>query len=407
MLRDIFLPLISGAALFLPDKGYELESLELLGWIEENKITLIHTIPSMIRLWLIDIPQKVELTSLRYLFLSGEPLTSTLIEQWRKAFPRAGKIVNFYGPTETTLIKFYYEIPEKISSGIQPVDSPLPETQALLFNEAGQLCGFYEPGEIAIRTPFRTRGYINAPEENAHSFRLNPYRADPDDILYYTGDIGMWHADGRLQILGRKDNQIKISGVRMELEEIEAQIQRHPAVRHAFVAAKTHPDQQKSLRAFIVPRDRFEVGALRSFLAQSLPAVMIPAAFTCLDALPLLPNGKVDRQKLIAAELPAAEAPSAKRAGQSHQDLITDIWKEVLGREDIGADENFYELGGHSLLANRILLKIRKETGVKITLREMFACPTVNGMVCLIEKAAPMGLKKAVSRFSDERLIEI
>ena len=140
----------------------------------------------------------------------------------RRAFPRAGEMANLYGPTETTLVKCYYVVPEGVFPGAQPIGRPLPETQALVLAEGGQLCGIGEVGYTALRTPFRTLGYINSPTEQQLRFVRNPFRSDDGDSIYLTGDRGRYRSDGSLDILGRQDDQVKIRGMRIELPEIEA-----------------------------------------------------------------------------------------------------------------------------------------------------------------------------------------
>ncbi|MHC5730095.1 MAG: AMP-binding protein, partial [Nostoc sp.] len=177
----------------------------------------------------------------------------TLILQWRNAFPQAGEIVNLYGPTETTLAKCYYQVPSEPTVGVQPVGWPLPETQALILGTNRQLCGIGEPGEIVLRTPFRSLGYINAPEEKRSRFVKNHFRNDDQDLLYYTGDRGRYLPDGSLEILGRQDHQVKIRGIRIELGEIETVLAQHPSVQQTVVTAREDVLGEQSLVAYIIP----------------------------------------------------------------------------------------------------------------------------------------------------------
>ena len=201
VLRDIFLPLISGATLCLPEEGYILEPNPLMAWLERESISVIHTVPTLASSWLTNLTQQVSLRSLRYVFFAGEPLPEALVRRWREMFPQAGEIVNLYGPTETTLAKCFYRIPSEPSPGVQPVGHPLPQTQALVLGKNNQLCGIGEIGQIVMCTPFRSLGYINASEENQQRFVKNPYRDDERDLFYYTGDRGRYLPDGSLEIL--------------------------------------------------------------------------------------------------------------------------------------------------------------------------------------------------------------
>ena len=211
---------------------------------------------------------------LRCVFFAGEPLTDSLVRRWRESISAQAQLVNLYGPTETTLAKCYYVMPEQPSFGVQPVGRPLPQTQALVFNRAGARCGIGEPGEIVIRTPFRTLGYVNATAEQQGRFIKNPFVNDvgtlsaarpgdelqadswrnnqADDLLYRTGDRGRYRPDGELEILGRLDDQIKVRGVRVEPAEVTATLARHPAVQSCTVSAFQDARGENALAAYVV-----------------------------------------------------------------------------------------------------------------------------------------------------------
>jgi amino acid adenylation domain-containing protein/FkbM family methyltransferase len=255
VLRDIFTPLVSGATLCLPLEAEDFAPEDFIPWLAQEKITLLHAVPSLAQFWLAHAAAKVVATDLRWAFFAGEPLSDVLVRRWREVFPEAG-VVNLYGPTETTLAKCYYEVPAEPSPGVQPVGRPLPQTQALILNRQDGLCGTGEPGEIVIRTPFRTYGYINATAENQARFVKNFFRADEQDLLYRTGDSGRYRLDGSIEILGRIDNQVKIRGVRIEPEEIETALVRHPALREAVVVAREDKPGDKQLVAYVVPEPK-------------------------------------------------------------------------------------------------------------------------------------------------------
>jgi amino acid adenylation domain-containing protein/FkbM family methyltransferase len=252
VLRDIFLPLSSGATLCLPEPGAAVGSAALLQWLDRSRISLLHTVPSLAQTWLANLPAGVALQSLRWVFFAGEPLQAALVERWRAAFPLSGRQANLYGPTETTLAKCCYQLPETLAPGVQPVGHPLPGAQALVLN-GHQLCGVGEVGQVVIRTPFRSLGYVNAPEEQRRRFVPNPFRRDPEDIVYETGDRGRYRADGTLELLGRIDQQVKINGVRIEIGEIEAALASHPDITGAAVAARVDASGAKQLVGYVVP----------------------------------------------------------------------------------------------------------------------------------------------------------
>src|SRR4029077_5173053 len=174
------------------------------------------------------------LPAMRWVFFAGEPLTDTLVNQWRSAFSNGGELINLYGPTETTLAKCFYRVPADVAVGVQPVGSPLPHAQALVLAESNRLCGINEPGEIVLRTPFRSLGYVNAPEEIQQRFVKNPFHDEAQDLVFFTGDAGRYRSNGTLEILGRLDDQVKIRGVRVEPAEVTAILAHHAAVESCF-----------------------------------------------------------------------------------------------------------------------------------------------------------------------------
>ncbi|BAY09129.1 non-ribosomal peptide synthetase [Calothrix sp. NIES-2098] len=390
VLRDIFLPLTSGATLCLPEPGDNLDPTKILHYLEQEEISVMHTVPSLAESWLVNVPADVSLQNLRWLFFAGEPLKQILIEQWRKAFPTSGEIVNLYGPTETTLAKCYYRIPEEATSGVQPIGLPLPQTQALVLTSHHQLCGIGELGEIVIRTPFRTKGYINATAENLARFVKNPLSDDEQDWLYYTGDRGRYRPDGLLEILGRQDHQIKIRGIRIEPGEIESVLTQHPEVLQAVVIAREDIPGDKRLVAYITAKDAApSISDLRRFLSSKLPQYMIPSAFVLLDTLPLTPNGKVDRRALPAPELSRQEPEATFVAPRNQvENQLVEIWQQVLAVESIGVRDSFFELGGHSLLAVKLFWQIEQTFGQRLPLASLFQSATIETLAEIISPQA-------------------
>jgi amino acid adenylation domain-containing protein len=343
VLRDIFLGLISGATLCLPNETRDLSPDYILPWLEQEQISILHTVPSLLQSWLVKVPPDVSLRALRKIFIAGEPLTDKLVRQWRDAFPESAEIINLYGPTETTLAKCYYRVPPDMIAGVQPLGSPLPHTQALVLANNQQLCGISELGEIVLRTPFRSLGYINASDENQQRFVKNPFSNDEQDILYYSGDRGRYRPDGLLEILGRVDNQIKIRGIRIELEEIEALLDEHPKVQKVIVMVSHEPEKQ--LVAYVVPNQEQvpTSKALRHFLKTHLPDYMIPAAFVHLKQMPLTPNGKIDRRAL--AQLPVDSLKDSEETFVAprtpEEKRLAEIWASVLNVKQVGCHDNF------------------------------------------------------------------
>jgi amino acid adenylation domain-containing protein len=384
VLRDVFLALTSGATLVLPTP----DDTDTLRWLEREQISLTHTVPAVAETWLIGKPADVTLAALRRVFFAGEPLTSSLVARWREAFPRAGAIVNVYGPTETTLAKCFYVVPEQPRDGVQPLGRTLPQTQAVVLTQERALCGVGEPGEIAIRTPFRSRGYLNAPDENAKRFVVNPFTGDVDDLLYLTGDRGVYGADGLLEFRGRIDQQVKVRGVRIEPMEITAALQSCPSVATCAVIARDDDGRGPMLVAYVVlAKDaREDAGALQEFVAQRLPAAMVPSAFVFLDTLPLTANQKLDRDRLPAPSSVRTAGTRYVAPRDAVELTLVQIWEELLDVRPIGVTQRFFEVGGHSLLALRLLVEVERRLGSKVPLPALFEEPTIEHLAKVVRR---------------------
>jgi amino acid adenylation domain-containing protein len=392
VLRELFLPLTSGATLCLPGEGFEVASHHVPAWLERQRITLLHTVPALAQAWLAAGPGAAALGALRVVFFAGEPLTGDLVRRWRETFACGGEMINLYGPTETTLAKCWYRVPAEPGAGVQPIGAPLPQTQALILageGAAARLCGPLERGEIVLRTPFRSLGYL-APEEPASArFVLNPF--DPaavGDLVYRTGDQGRYRADGLLEILGRRDDQVKVRGVRVEPAEIEHALLRHPAVRQAAVAVRRKQQGEAQLVAYLVPVPGQEAalapGELAHLARQWLPEPLVPSHFVLLDQLPLTANGKLDRAALAGARQELREPFVAPR--DRVELALAQIWEELLGTASVGVADSFFTLGGHSLLVAPLLARIEKRFGQRLPLGSFFAAPTVERLAAVIKE---------------------
>ncbi|HLO84295.1 MAG TPA: non-ribosomal peptide synthetase, partial [Nostocaceae cyanobacterium] len=387
ILRDVFLPLTSGATLCLPDSDSDLSADRVLSWLEREQITLMHTVPTLFQSWLTQVQEKIYLPSLRFIFFSGEPLTGTLVRQWRETFSSPGEIINLYGATETTMVKCFYRVPQDADFGVMPGGWPLPQTQVLILNSTNQLCGIREIGEIVICTPFRTLGYINAPDEQQQRFAPNPLGNDPQDLCYYTGDKGRYRYDGAIEVLGRKDDQIKIRGIRVQPGEIEAVLNQHSAVAESVVITTGETPEDKRLVAYVIakPNQTLTTRDLHHFLKQQLPEYLIPSAFVLLDAFPLTPSGKVDRRALPAPSLSIATRTYLPPRNPTEEAIVS-IFTSVLKLEQISIDDHFFELGGHSLLATQVVSRLREVFKVNLPLRTLFTSPTPAELAIAIDK---------------------
>jgi amino acid adenylation domain-containing protein len=390
VLRDVFLPLTSGATLVLPAQGAVISGPDILRWLQDQNISLLHTVPSVAESWLLNPAQGVSLGGLRRTFFAGEPLTAALVEQWRQAFPLSGEIINLYGPTETTLAKCFYRVPSRPRAGVQPLGHALPQTQILVLTPARRMCGVGEPGEIAVRTPFRSLGYLNAPDDNERVFVVNPFRGGTEDRIYLTGDRGVYGADGTLEFLGRFDDQLKVRGVRVEPMEVAATLRSSPEVATCAVLVREDGPDGPALVAYVVlrPDASPSVKRLREFLHQRLPAQMIPSNFVFLRELPLTPNQKLDRERLPPPGKVGPDPENRYVAPRDATELrLTQIWEELL-HVRVGVTDNFFERGGHSLLALRLLVNIEQSLGKKVPVAALFEDPTIEGLAAHTRRQA-------------------
>ncbi|WP_437321793.1 non-ribosomal peptide synthetase [Sorangium sp. So ce385] len=390
ILDDMFLPLSSGATLVLPVDLDALSGPRILRWFAEERVTVVHTVPSVLASWLRG-PAERPLDGLRWLFSTGEPLSGSVVERWRARC--SGAVVNLYGPTETILEKFFHIVSTPAQEGIQPLGRPMPYTQVLVLDEQRRLCALGEPGEIAIRTPFRSLGYINAPDEQRRRFIPNPWGTRADDLLYLTGDRGVLEADGLLRFLGRIDHQLKIRGVRVEPSEVAAGLSEHPDVASCAVVAREDGSSGLTLVAYVVPAEsqRIHIGRLRGFLRRSLPEPMIPSSFVILDALPLTANHKLDRARLPppGPERPALEGHYIGPRDETELALVA-LWEALLKVQPIGVTDSFFELGGHSLLALHLLAEVEARLGVRVQLAAFIEGPTIENLAALARAGRPV-----------------
>jgi len=379
VMRDFFLPLTSGGKLCLPESR---ESADVWQCLERDGITLAHAVPSLLDSWLQNVPDNVRLASLRHLFVGGELLRRSLVEDWRTRFPESGTLVNLYGTTETPQGRSYYEVSNDADwrHELYPIGRAIEDTQALILGENNRLCGVGELGEIAIRTPFLSHGYMEA-EQNDGRFIKNPFRDDDNDLMYRTGDLGRFLPDGQIEIVGRRDDQLSIRGVRVEPAEVAAVLSQHPDVDGCFAAPVKDESGASGLIAYIVPAEGHELDPtdLKTYLSNHLSPPMIPAKFIWLDHIPLSANGKIDRAALPA---PDQDQPSiqARYAAPrtSRERALAVIWKNAMSlNHEVGIHDDFFDLGGHSLLAVRLVTEIEKEFGHKLPLAALFQLSTI------------------------------
>jgi len=346
---EFFWPLLSGARLVIAKPGGHQDPAYLAQLIQLEKITVVHFVPSMLRAFLAE-PTSAKCSSLRHVICSGEALTHDLQEQFFSRLPC--ELHNLYGPTEAAVDVTHWTCLRCSQSPIVPIGRPVANTRMYVLDEQRREVPIGTEGELHIGGVQVGRGYHNRPELTAEKFVPDPFSSNPSDRLYKTGDLARWMPDGNIEYLGRLDFQVKIRGFRIELGEIESALGLHKAVRQAVVVALDEPGRDRRLVAYLTarPAQRATVTELRDHLLACLPDYMVPALFVWLDAIPLSPNGKVDRRALPAPSTarPELAQPYAIAKTDLERQLAA-LWQEILQIEPIGIDDRFFELGGDSL----------------------------------------------------------
>lgn len=310
-----------------------------------------------------------------------------------------GWLINGYGPTENTTFTCCYPMTDVRQVGVSvSIGRPITGTQIYLLDNHLQLVPVGVPGELHIGGDGLARGYLNRPDLTAEKFIPSPFSELPGERLYKTGDLARYLPDGNIEFLGRMDHQVKVRGFRIELGEIEAVLAQYPAVQEAVVIAWKQMSGDKQLVAYLVPDETHPpmTSELRRSLQEKLPNYMVPATFVMLEALPLNPNGKVDRRALPAPDAIGSKLESAFVAPRIDTEaLLADIWSKVLGIEQIGIYDSFFDLGGHSLLATQIVARIRKTLQTDLPLRTLFDHPNIAGLAVQVRafREAQQGLQ--------------
>jgi amino acid adenylation domain-containing protein len=380
---ECFGPLIAGAQLVLARPGEQRDPAALARTIREHGITLVHFIPSLLQMFAAQEGLE-QLTSLRHLFSGGEALALDLARTITERLP--APLHNQYGPTEISIDTTDWICrPEDARLGFVPLGRPLINTSLYVLDGRLQPVPPGVVGELYVGGAGVTRGYRRRPELTAERFVPDPFSPRLGDApgarLYRTGDRVLQRPDGNFRFLGRADDQVKIRGFRIELGEIEAVLASHPAVRESVVIVREDLPGDRRLVAYAVS-DLESVpdgNELRAFLAERLPAYMIPAAFVILDALPHTPNGKLDRRGLPAPEQGRRDDAASTYVAPADpvEEIVAEIWAEALGLDRVSVHDSFFALGGHSLLAVQVVSRIRAVLGIELPLRELFEAPTV------------------------------
>ena len=375
---EFFWPLMVGARLVMAKPEGHKDPDYLSRAIEQYGVTTLHFVPSMLQSFLADGQAATRCGQVVRVMCSGEALPAALVAEFYRRLPQA-ELHNLYGPTEAAVDVTAWHCSREADRVSVPIGRPIANTRIYLLDERGQPVPLGAVGELYIGGVQVARGYLNRPELTAERFLSDPFA--PGGRMYRTGDVARYLANGDIEYLGRNDQQVKIRGFRIECGEIEAALATHPAVREAVVDARAVGDD-KRLVAWVVPAadvaEEALAGALRQHVSAALPDYMVPSAWVVVAALPLSPNGKLDRRAL--PEPQGAQSQAAYEAPQGeHETLLAAIWRELLNVERVGRHDNFFELGGHSLLAVKLMAQLRR-AGWGANVQTLFSTPTLSAL---------------------------
>lgn len=360
----------------------------LLAELRSRDVTIVETVPSHLEILLDEAERNAaarQLPALRWMISNGEPLSRSLAERCFALFSGT-RLMNAYGPTECSDDVTHLcldGVPDGTPAYL-PIGRPITNAELYVLDSEMRLAPIGVVGEIHIGGLCVGPGYFMDEARTRAAFVPSPISTVPGARLYRSGDVGRYREDGSLELLGRTDFQLKIRGCRIEAGEVEAVLHQHPAVEQCLVMGSPDWAGEIGIAAYVLSRDRPapSAGALRQFCAERLPDFMVPSGICVLDALPLLPNGKIDRAQLpplSSFEAGANQSYVAPRDAREHR--LSDLWRAILGVERVGIDDNFFQLGGHSLLAVELVNQCREVLGEQLSLNQLFAHPTIRTLV--------------------------
>jgi acyl carrier protein len=352
--------------------------------IRRHHVTHLQCTPSLARMLLLDSDARAALATLKHLLIGGEAFPDNLAAQLTSVVQ--GEILNMYGPTETTIWSSTYTL-DGIEHGMS-IGRPIANTQLYILDGTLQPVPVGVAGELMIGGAGVARGYLNRPDLTSERFIRNPFCQQADSRLYRTGDLVRYLPDGHVAFLGRLDHQVKLRGHRIELPEIEAQLNQHRGVRESVVLAREDVPGDTRLVAYVTTRDSWRPngGELRAYLQERLPDVMVPATFVVLESFPQTPNQKIDRQMLPPPEQDHHEFDVGFESPKTAlEERLAQIWAELLGLDRVGRKDHFFDLGGHSLLAVSLVNRVERVFGTRLPLTTLRAL-TLEKMATVLQE---------------------
>ncbi len=370
---ELLMPLITGCQLiFAKPEGHKDPSY-LQEMIEKAEVSVLHFVPSMLSAFLLDVRSE-KCKTLQHVVCSGEALPAETVYEFREKLPQVS-IHNYYGPTEAAIDVTAIDITyEDISTGVS-IGSPVPNTNIYITNASLKQQPVGVVGELLIGGVQVAKGYLNREELTKDKFISSPFKEG--ERLYKTGDLAKWLPNGTIEFVGRKDNQVKIRGNRIELGEVEKSIQKSDLVQKAVVLVKKNMNNIPQLVAYVVPAKTFSTASIQQYLTGQLPDYMIPSLWVSLSEIPLTANGKINRKALPEPDMTATSGKNRVPARNQTEKELVGLWQEVLGVENIGIYDNFFHSGGDSIIAIRLISKINTFFNCHIGVDQIYKHPCI------------------------------
>jgi amino acid adenylation domain-containing protein len=391
---EFFWPIMAGASIVVATPEGHKDSHYLAQIIHDKKITVLHFVPSMLRLFLDEQNLAQSSNTLRHVICSGEALLPDLRDRYFSKLD--ARLHNLYGPTEAAIDVTYWECTKDSGETAVPIGHPVANTNIYILDKNLKPVADGEEGEIHIGGIQLAAGYLNQPELTAKKFIPNPFDASHESRLYKTGDLGCKRKDGAFEFIGRMDFQVKLRGIRTELSEIEIHIEKSPAVKQAILAVRETKLGDQKLIAYLTLHSNaeFSTSRIRAHIEKTLPEHMVPSVFMVLDSFPLTPSGKVDRKALPA---PSRERPSLGQPfappRNALETYLAQLWHDILEIDEIGINDRFFELGGTSLQAAEFVGILQKHLDEFIYVLTIFDAPTIAEYAAFLQKDYPAAIE--------------
>lgn len=367
--------------------------------LERHNVTHFQCTPSMARMLCFDDDAKIQMAKLKHMMVGGEAFPNALAKDLKNIL--TGRLTNMYGPTETTIWSTTQDVDDPANI---PIGLPIANTDIYILDENRQPVPTGVPGDLFIGGQGVVRGYLNRSDLTQERFMPNPFKAS--ERMYWTGDLAKYRDDGVIEFLGRVDHQVKIRGYRIELGEIEARLGDHESVRECVLLLREDTPGDQRLVAYLVPKGVApDPNDIRDHLRKDLPEYMVPNDVVILDAMPLTPNGKLDRKQLPAAQSGAQTSKATYEAPEDElQQTIVNIWQDTLKLDKVGVKDNFFDLGGHSLLIVRVHQLLKAQVDKPISLTDLYRFPTISSLTEFLNSDKQNeSLKKSSDRASRRR----